>query len=65
MWAVRQNGLEVFVCVLALGKLHVLTLWASGGQSTLDCECQSLRRRVVLFGRGLARLGSRSIESMK
>ena len=55
VWAVWQNGLEVFVCVLALRKLCGLIgmivgfQWTSSGQSALDWEWWSLRHRVVLY----------------
>ena len=67
MWAVWQNGLQVFVCVLALRKLCVLI--------GIDCGLPVVSRHLIenggpwgtgwgYFGRGLAP-PFRSMEDIK
>ena len=57
MWAVWQNGLEVFVCVLALRKLCVLIGIDCGLLVDIRWQVGTWLRMVVLEAQGGAFLG--------
>ena len=57
MWAVRQNGFEVFVCILALRKLRVLSGIDCGLPVDIRWPVDTWLRMAVLEAEGGAVLG--------